>query len=346
MNRSLIRKVKRILWQFRWKQNRPHYRVVSDRLQQGERAQPLRNPPFGPRSERSTWIIGKSSLSKVVEWINSALESLNVEVVSFNTRLFIWDIHVWSKKYRTGFISKIKLYEDRDRSGDLLFYLIEISCDRGGIGSFQHLRVKFEATFKRFVVSGSEKLPETMIGLERVGFLESSLCIEEAGGHQAFLEREPQFKFWEDQVFGEFPILLHAYRFTHEIIGDPITYFRETGHSFPVLIDALDEIFQCDQVRVEDATEAIIVLSQIEYYLLKYYICQRCVDLKEILMQRKQTPKLELLDMLQRIIDAAGITDRLRGLAEVAHVELLSLFPSLVKSASQDSFKGGGGGSQ
>ena len=63
-------------------------------------------------------------------------------------------------------------------------------------------------------------------------------------------------------------------------------------------------------------------------------------------MQRKQTPKLELLDMLQRIIDAAGITDRLRGLAEVAHVELLSLFPSLVKSASQDSFKGGGGGSQ
>ena len=161
MNRPLIRKVKRILWQFRWKQNRPYYRVVSDRLHQGERAQPLRNPPFGPRSERSTWIIGKSSLSKVVEWVNSALESLNVEVVSFNTRLFIWDIYVWSKEYRTGFISKIKLYEDRDRSGDLLFYLIEMSCDRGGIGSFQHLRVKFEATFKRFVVSGSEKLPET-----------------------------------------------------------------------------------------------------------------------------------------------------------------------------------------
>ena len=345
MNRSLIRKVKRILWQFRWKQNIPHHRVVSDRLQQGKRAQPLRNPPFGPRSERSTWIIGKSSLSKVVEWINSALESLNVEVVSFNTRLFIWNIHVWSEKYRTGFISKINLYEDRRRSGDLLFYLVEISCERGDIGSYQHLKVKFEATFKRFVVSGSEKLPETMIGLEGVGFLESSLCIEDAGGHQAFLEREPQFKFWEDQQFGEFPILVRAYRFTHEIIGDPITYFRETGHSFPILLDALDEIFQCDPVPVEDATEAIIMLSQIEYYLLKYYICQRCVDLKKILEDRKDKPKLELLDMLKKIIDAAETTDRLRGLAEVANNELLSLFPSLVKSASEDSSQGGSGGS-
>ena len=155
-----------------------------------------------------------------------------------------------------------------------------------------------------------------MIGLEGVGYLESSLCIEDAGGHQAFLEREPQFKFWEeDQQFGEFPILVRAYRFTHEIIGDPITYFREGGvvhHSFPILLDALDEIFQCDPVPVEDATEAIIVLSQIEYYLLKYYICQRCVDLKKILEDRKDKPKLELLDMLQKIISI--LINHLRGI--------------------------------
>lgn len=327
-------------------QSSPYYRVVSDRLYEGRRAPKLRKPPFEPKSERSTWIIGKSSLTKVVEWINSALESLNVEIVSFHNRLFTWGIHVWSEEHRTGFVTKINLFEDRDRSGDLLFYLVEISCERGGIGSYQHLKVKFEATFKRLVASGSEKLPETMIGLEGVGFLESSLCIEDVGGHQAFLEREPQFKFWEEQVICEFPVLVRAYSFTHEIIGDPINYFRETGHSYPVLLDALDEIFQCDHVRVEDATEAIIVLSKIEYYLMKYYICQRCVDLKKILEKQKQTPDLELLDMLKKIIDAAETTDRLRELAKVAHNELFSLFPSLVKSSSQDSSQGGGGGSQ
>ena len=120
---------------------------MSDRLHEGQRAPKLRQPPFEPRSTRSIWIIGKPSLSKVVEWINSALESLNVEVVSFNTRLFIWNIHVWSEKYRTGFITKINLYEDRRRSGDLLFYLVEISCERGGIGSYQHLKVKCPCDF-------------------------------------------------------------------------------------------------------------------------------------------------------------------------------------------------------
>ena len=331
--KKLHYKVKRQLWHLRWKYANFH---------QGKRAPRIRPCPYEPRSFKSTWIIGKPSLTRVVEWINSRLASLNVEVLSFNTKLFIWKVRVWGEKHMTSYTTSLNLYEDKKLSSNgMLHYLVQFVHEVSELGSYQAVKSQFTDTFRKRVTYGFRNVPaDKLVCLRARGFLEDTSSVEDVEYTSSS----------EDDMYPQ-PLLVRADSvINHQIVGNPIRYFRDraacpdTSPYYSTLIDALDKIFDAPNVNVNDATEAIMMIFQEAYDLTKYNACERCVDLKQILQDEGLVPDRRLLDKLLEMSKEHHTPDKLKELVNTAYTELICIVPTLVKSSSQDSQGGGGGG--